>query len=128
MIIGKANKYLLPFAKKMFVSYKELEGIPEKFNNKVIQIGNLIREEIINIKTINEIKKFDSIKILVLGGSQAAKVFAKVLPQIFKKIKKPVFQLKFINNVKMNKMINYLSFINEAGINYEIFNFTDKIH
>ena len=30
LIIGKANKYLLPFAKKIFVSYKELEGISEK--------------------------------------------------------------------------------------------------
>ena len=27
LIIGKANKYLLPFAKKIFVSYKDLEGI-----------------------------------------------------------------------------------------------------
>jgi UDP-N-acetylglucosamine:LPS N-acetylglucosamine transferase len=37
LIIGKANKYLLPFAKKIFVSYKELEGIPEKYNNKVLK-------------------------------------------------------------------------------------------
>ena len=29
LIIGKANKYLLPFAKKIFVSYKDLEGISE---------------------------------------------------------------------------------------------------
>ena len=31
LIIGKANKYLLPFAKKIFVSYNEVEGIPEKY-------------------------------------------------------------------------------------------------
>ena len=35
LIIGKANKYLLPFAKKIFVSYKELEGIPKKYNDKI---------------------------------------------------------------------------------------------
>ena len=29
LIIGKANRYLLPFAEKIFVSYKELEGIPK---------------------------------------------------------------------------------------------------
>ena len=29
-IIGKANKYLLPFCEKMFVSRKEIEGINEK--------------------------------------------------------------------------------------------------
>ena len=38
LILGKANKYLLPFAEKIFVSYKELEGIPEKYNNKIIEI------------------------------------------------------------------------------------------
>ena len=48
LIIGKANKYLLPFAEKIFVSYKELEGIPEKYKNKIIEIGNIIREEILN--------------------------------------------------------------------------------
>ena len=55
LIIGKANKYLLPFAKKIFVSYKELEGIPKKYNNKVIEIGNIVREEIINSKNSNKI-------------------------------------------------------------------------
>ena len=48
LIIGKANKYLLPFAKKLLVSNKELEGIPEKYNNKMIKIGNIIKKEIIN--------------------------------------------------------------------------------
>ena len=127
LIIGKANKYLLPFAKKMFVSYKELEGVPEKFDNKVIQIGNLIREEIINIKTTNEINRFDSIKILVLGGSQAAKVFAKELPQIFKKIKETSFSLKVYQQCQNEQNDQLSQFYNEAGINYEIFNFTDKI-
>ena len=50
MIIGKANKYLLPFAKKIFVSYKDLEGIPVRYNNKILEIGNIVREEIINSK------------------------------------------------------------------------------
>ena len=53
LIIGKANKYLLPFAKKIFVSYKDLEGIPKKYNNKIFEIGNIVREEIINSKIKN---------------------------------------------------------------------------
>ena len=48
LIIGKANKYLLPLSKKIFVSYKELEGIPKKYNNKVFEIGNILRDEILN--------------------------------------------------------------------------------
>ena len=47
LVIGKANKYLSTFADKIFVSYKELEGIPKKYNDKIIEIGNIIRDEII---------------------------------------------------------------------------------
>ena len=35
LIIGKANKILLPFAKKILVSYKDLEGVPKKYNDKI---------------------------------------------------------------------------------------------
>ena len=53
LIIGKANKFLLPFTKKIFVSYNDLEGISDKYSNKVFQIGNLVREEIINLDISN---------------------------------------------------------------------------
>ena len=35
LIVGKANRFLLPFAQKILVSYKELEGIPKKYENKI---------------------------------------------------------------------------------------------
>ena len=48
--IGKANRYLLPYAKKVFVSHKELEGISEKYQKKICEIGNIIRKEILNFQ------------------------------------------------------------------------------
>ena len=67
LLIGKANRYLLPFAYKVFVSYKELEGISKKYENKIYETGNIIRKEIFNIKN----KSTDSynnkvLKILIL--------------------------------------------------------------
>jgi len=128
LIIGKANNYLLPFAKKIFVSYKELEGIPKKYNNKIIVIGNIIREEIINSKIDKtQANSFDKIKILVLGGSQAAKVFADKLPQIFEKFKNFKTPFKVFQQCQ-NKQNNQLSeFYKKVKIDHEIFNFTDKI-
>ena len=128
LIIGKANKYLLPFAKNILVSYKNLEGIPEKYNNKIFEIGNIVREEIISLKTKNiQNNKFDDIKILVLGGSQAAKAFADILPQIFKKLKNSKIPIKIYQQCQ-NKQNEQLSeFYKKAKIDYEIFNFTNKI-
>ena len=84
LIIGKANKSLLPFAKKIFVSYKELEGIPQKYSDKIIEIGNIINKEIFEFSKRNKgITNISKLKILILGGSQAAKIFAEILPNIF---------------------------------------------
>ena len=128
LIIGKANKYLLPFAKKIFVSYKDLEGISKKYNNKIFEVGNIIREEIINFKIEeNQKKRFENINILVLGGSQAAKVFADKLPKILVKFKHFEMPIKIYQQCQ-NKQNNELSdFYKKAKINYEIFNFTNKI-
>ena len=86
LYIGKTNKYLIPFAKKVLVSFKELEGVPRKHQKKIHEVGNIIRKEIINFKDKKNITKdYEKLKILILGGSQAAKIFAEKLPYIFKK-------------------------------------------
>jgi len=128
LIIGKANKYLLPFAKKIFVSYKELEGIPEKYRDKVVEVGNIIREEIINSNISNDgAIKFDSLNILVLGGSQAARIFADEFPQIFKKIKDSKIKIKIYQQCHHNQNDQLSNFYKKAQIDFEIFNFTTKI-
>ncbi|MDC2986918.1 UDP-N-acetylglucosamine--N-acetylmuramyl-(pentapeptide) pyrophosphoryl-undecaprenol N-acetylglucosamine transferase [Candidatus Pelagibacter bacterium] len=127
LIIGKANKYLLPFAKKILVSYKELEGIPEKYKNKVIQIGNIVREEIIKTDQSNNKNKLDILKILILGGSQAAKIFAEKLPQIFEKLKNSKIPIKVFQQCQKDQNEKLIEFYQNYKVDYEVFNFSDKI-
>ncbi len=128
LVIGKANKYLLPFTEKIFVSYNDLEGIPKKYSYKILEIGNIIREEIINSKIKSkQDSKFDDIKVLVLGGSQAAKIFADKLPQIFEKLKNSEIPIKVFQQCQNEQNDQLSMFYNKAKIDYEIFNFTNKI-
>jgi UDP-N-acetylglucosamine--N-acetylmuramyl-(pentapeptide) pyrophosphoryl-undecaprenol N-acetylglucosamine transferase len=128
LIIGKANNYLLPFANKIFVSYKDLEGIPKKYNSKIFEVGNIIREEIINSKVENNKKKrFEEIKVLILGGSQAAKVFADKIPEILGKFKNFEMSIKVYQQCQNNQNNELSEFYKKIKINYEIFNFTNKI-
>ena len=128
LVVGKANKYLLPFTEKIFVSYKDLEGIPDKYKNKILEIGNILREEIINSKLEKtQNNRFDDIKILVLGGSQAAKVFAEKLPKIFEKLKNFGIPIKVYQQCLNNQNVQLSKFYKEAKIDYEIFNFTKRI-
>jgi UDP-N-acetylglucosamine--N-acetylmuramyl-(pentapeptide) pyrophosphoryl-undecaprenol N-acetylglucosamine transferase len=128
LIIGKANKYLLFFANKIFVSYKDLEGVPIKYNSKMHEIGNIVREDIVNSKLENTLnKKTDDIKILVLGGSQAAKIFAEKLPKIFEKLKNSEISIQVYQQCKKEQKEQLSEFYKKAKINCEIFSFTNQI-
>ena len=127
LIIGKANKYLLPFTKKIFVSFKELEGVNDKYSYKIVEIGNIVRNELINKDFSLENKSFEEIKILVLGGSQAARIFAEELPQIFLKLKKNKILIKVYQQCQKEQNEKLSQFYKNAKLDYEIFNFTNRI-
>ena len=67
------------------------------------------------------------IKILVLGGSQAAKIFADELPQIFEKLKKSGIPIKIYQQCQKKQNDELSKFYKNAEIDFEIFNFTEKI-
>ena len=126
--IGKANRYLLPYAKKIFVSHKELEGISEKYQKKMCEIGNIIRKEILNFQVKQNPYHYDKkLKILVLGGSQAAKIFADKLPEIFKECKEGEIELKIYQQCLPEQNEFLTSFYKNLNIDFEIFNFSDNI-
>jgi len=127
LIIGKANKYLLPFTEKILVSYKELEGISKKYNNKIIEVGNIVREDIINSNLSDQENKLENLNILVLGGSQAAKIFAEELPPIFKKLKNMDINLKIYQQCQKEQNEILTKLYKKYNIDHEIFNFTDNI-
>ena len=124
--IGKSNKYLLPFALKIFISYQDIAGIKNKYNYKVIVTGNIIREEIFNFKKNNQFTP-DILNILVLGGSQAAKSFGELLPRVFEQCVKENIKIKVFQQCieaqteKLNKIYKSLNFT------FELFNFTNNI-
>ena len=127
LILGKANKYLLPLANKLFVSYNELNNVPEKYKVKILEIGNIIREEIINLKKEIINNEDLTLNILVLGGSQAARVFAVELPQIFEKLKKSNIPIKIFQQCQKEQTRKLSEFYLKAKIDHELFNFTNKI-
>ncbi len=129
LIIGKANRYLLPFAEKILVSYKDLEGVPNNYLDKVVETGNIIRKEIINFTNSNPHKNLKTISILILGGSQAAKVFAETLPNIFLNCLNHGVKVKVYQHCLPSQNENLKEFYKKTDIEFELFNFAnDLIH
>lgn len=124
LILGKANKFLLPFAYKIFVSYLSLEGIKKKYESKIIEIGNIVREEIINFNQKKNNLNGEKINILILGGSQAAKSFAEILPKIFEKCLKEKIKLKIYQQCLLSQNNELDKKYKSLNIEFELFNFS----
>ncbi len=126
--VGKANKFLLPFSIKLFVARKELTGVTKKYEKKICQTGNIIRKEILNFeRNLDDIESDKRIKILILGGSQAAKIFAEKLPKILEKCHREGIPLKVFQQClpEQNNILSNL--YNKINLECEIFNFSDDI-
>ena len=127
LLIGKANRYLAPFAKKIFVSYKDIQGISEKYKSKITITGNILRENILNYSKVEKNETSNKLNLLVLGGSQAAKIFAEKLPDIFIKCKANNINLKIYQQCLSEQKLNLQKKYDDNNINCELFNFTFDI-
>ena len=62
MVIGKANRYLLLFAKKIFLAKKIKLNFPERYKKKVDIVGPIINKNIINYSNLKK-KKIKKISL-----------------------------------------------------------------
>ncbi len=127
LYIGKANKYLLPFSHKLFVAYKETEGILEKYISKKVEIGNIIRKEILNYEPKKKSNFGNKINILILGGSQAAKSFADKLPIIFDKCLDEKINFKLYQQCLANQKEDLRYLYDKMNLEYDLFTFNHNL-
>ena len=105
-----------------------MEGIPSKYNHKKIHIGNIIKKEIISFskKTLVQTNS-QKLNILILGGSQAAKIFAETLPNIFHQCSKQGIDLKIYQQCLSNQNSELEILYKKMNIEFKIFNFSNNI-
>jgi len=127
LTIGRTNKLLLPFSKKILFSTKIPQNFPEKYKKKAFSVGNILREEIINYTPVKEIENSKVFSILVLGGSQGAEIFGKVIPPVVKVIKDKGFEINIYQQCTLNQKNSLIEFYNTNRIKNNIFDFHDNI-
>ncbi len=126
LLAGKSNRLLSLFAKRILVSYKDVRGFREKYKKKISYVGNIIREKILNFKPSK--KKSKKINLLILGGSQAAKIFAEKIPRIIKLCKSNNIDIKILQQCLIDQNKYLRAFYKKNEINFKLFNFEKDIH
>lgn len=84
-VLGRANRLFASKASRIATSYAEVAGVPE--GTATVRTGMPVRPALLALADAPyeaPHDKLDTIDILVLGGSQGARVFTDILPQAFR--------------------------------------------
>ena len=125
MVIGRANKFFLKFCKKIICYAENIIGFPKEYKNKLKIINPLVRKKYYNKKLKeNNNEKFT---LIIIGGSQGAQIFDKILHQSIIKVSK-IKSLKVIHQTNQ-KNINVLKNLYlENKIDSSIFSFDQNLN
>ena len=126
MVIGRANKFLIKFSKKLFCYSENIINFPEKQNNKIVVINHVLRREIYDYKNYSKEKIKNKINLLIIGGSQGAKIFDEKLKNSIIKISKK-YKLMIYHQTSSLNFKNLKLFYGENHIEYKLFDFEANI-
>ncbi len=125
MVLGRANKFFLNFSRKLLCYSKNLINLPPGINHKLTSIKPLIRKEY--YETSAHQKQDNLFTILIIGGSQGAKIFDKLLNKVFLSVAKQV-SIKIIHQTS-EKNVNFLKdFYFKNNIESRVFSFDHNLN
>jgi|TARA_B110000037_G_scaffold29814_1_gene35676 UDP-N-acetylglucosamine--N-acetylmuramyl-(pentapeptide) pyrophosphoryl-undecaprenol N-acetylglucosamine transferase len=124
MVLGRSNKFFIKSCVKIFCYSDKIKNLPNKYISKISIIPALLRKKFYDVKKADSIDK--NINLLIIGGSQGAKVFdtliASSIVELSKKYILKIYQQTNSLNFEILK-----KFYKSKNIDCELFNFNVDI-
>ena len=127
MVLGRTNKYLSSFSKKILLAKKITKNFPEKYKSKTYEVGSVLSKNVINYSPFNENNDKRKFSILVLGGSQGAEIFGKVIPTVVKMIKDAGYEIEINQQCSIGQKNSLIDFYKKNNIKNYVFEFDKNI-
>ena len=124
MVIGRANKFFLKFCKKIICYSDNIIGFHDDFKSKLKIINPLIRKEYYDEKLKEHKNKFT---LLIIGGSQGANIFDKILHESIIEISK-IKTLKVIHQTNKKNIVALKNLYSENMIDNIVFSFDQNLN
>lgn len=82
-VLGRANRVLMNRAKAIATSFPHVAGLKQENHFRIVQTGNPVRPDFAVARELPYPSLNDDtpLQILVMGGSQGAKIFSHIVPQ-----------------------------------------------
>ena len=124
MVLGRSNKLFVKSCEKIICYSDKIKNFPKKYINKIKVIPPLLRKKFYEIEKTKNINKH--IDLLVIGGSQGAKIFDSLIKTSIIKLSKR-YSLKVYQQVYLANFENLKKFYKDNNINHKLFDFDEDI-
>ena len=125
MIVGRANSIFLKYSKKIFCYSKEILNFPKKYVDKILLINPLLRREFYSSKVNEKSEINNEIKLLIIGGSQGAKLFETEFKNSIVDISKR-YKISIYHQMGSENKKDLEDFYNQNNISYQLFIFEEN--
>ena len=129
-ILGRANRLLADKAKAIAVSFPESRGIPARAQDKVTHTGMPVRSGVLAVRdtpypSFTDTRPFN---ILVLGGSQGARILSEVIPEAIARLDDPLKgRLHITQQCRPEDLEDVRGTYKRLGIDAELASFFDDV-
>ena len=124
MVLGRSNKFFISYCQKIFCYSNNVKKFPIKFKNKIKVIPALLRKNFYDKRDSNN--TLDIINLLIIGGSQGAKIFDDLVKNTIIKLSKK-YKLKIYQQTSSINFESFKKTYENNNINCELFNFNDDV-
>jgi UDP-N-acetylglucosamine--N-acetylmuramyl-(pentapeptide) pyrophosphoryl-undecaprenol N-acetylglucosamine transferase len=122
MVLGRTNKFFLTFCEKIFCYSEKIKNFPIKYLDRIICIEPLLRKEFYSFKVDENQKISDKINLLIIGGSQGAKLFDTAIRNTILNLSKK-YELKIFHQTNIVNFRNLTNFYNQNNIKHQLFDY-----
>ena len=124
MVLGRSNKFFISYCQKIFCYSNNVKKFPIKFKNKIKVIPALLRKNFYDKRDNND--SLDTINLLIIGGSQGAKIFDDLVKNTIIKLSKK-YKLKIYQQTSSINFESFKKTYENNNINCELFNFNNDV-
>lgn len=129
-VLGRANRAIAGGAKAIAISFKKTKKLKKRFLTKTYITGNPVRQEIVDLgtKPYPGIGADNVIRLLVMGGSQGATIFADVVPEALGMLPKAVRdRLQVTQQCRADDLERVEAAYKSHNIAAEVFSFIEDV-
>lgn len=128
-VMGRANRALARFARRIALSFPRTR-FAEGFARKSVLVGNPMRDRVRALAGARypELADADAIRLLVVGGSQGARIFADLMPPAIALLPEAIrARLRIVQQARAEDMDRVAEAYRQLKVNVELAPFFDNL-